>query len=175
MKKTTNAVRMLLALGAALLLALTVLAASPSQAAQGHHARTAHFTPRAEVAGRTVKCRPPNCWIAGAVNLKSGYAFLKYNTPTKARAHDGAIAKCKRKSSSKNDRYCKAAGIQRSGCLTIAYRTKSNTFVEWSHGEAGFNGRGTSATLRASTRIAKNKLKNSGQKHVWIRKCTGHP
>jgi hypothetical protein len=169
-------VRLLVALGAALLLALTVLTASPSQAVQRHHDRATHVTPRADdVSGRVVKCRPPNCWIAGAVNLKSGYAFLKYNTPSKGRAHDGAIAKCKRKSSSKNDRYCKAAGIQRSGCLTIAYRTKGSTFVEWSHGETGFNGRSTSATLRASTRIAKNKLKDSGRKHVWIRKCTGHP
>lgn len=173
MKQMTTVVRLLVALGASLLLMATVLAASPSQAVQKASDR-ATITPRAEVSGR-VQCHPPGCWIAGAVNLKTGFAFLKYNTPTRGGAHDGAIAKCKRKTGAKNDRYCKAAGIQKSGCLTIAYRTNSGTFVEWSHGEAGFNGRGTTATLRASTRAAKNKLKNVGVKHVWIRKCTGHP
>lgn len=169
MTRVPTILRAVVALAAALLLASTAFSPAPATARTHDAARAAAFTPRAEVSGR-VQCHVPNCWVAAAVNIKTGIAYVRWNRPTRSGAR-AVIQSCR---SHQKPAGCRHAGDQRNGCLAVAYRTSNGQFQEWAFGTAGFrSGVSTAQTQRRAIAIAKGKLAHVGKKHLWTKHCTG--
>ncbi|HWJ81340.1 MAG TPA: DUF4189 domain-containing protein [Nocardioides sp.] len=163
--------RAVVAIAAALLLATTAFSAAPANARNHDAARAAAFTPRTQVSER-VQCHVPNCWVAAAVNIKTGIAYVRWNRPTRSGARQ-VIESCRHDKPKYSDG-CRHAGDQRNGCVAVAYRTSNGEFKEWAFGTAGFRrGVSTRRTQARAVAIAKGKLAHVGKKHVWTKHCTG--
>lgn len=163
----TAPIRTAVTLAVALLISGTLLAVTPaSSSAAGEGVRAAG-------SGR-MKCNPPNCFIAGAVNLKTGFAYQRWNQSSRAASRDAAIRQCKQETT--EDRYdkdCRRAGYNRNGCLAIAYRANENGLLEWAWAGADFKrGVGTKRTKATAVRRAKRKASGPGKERVWIANCT---
>lgn len=163
----TALIRTVVALAAALLLGGTLLAVTPATSAPGAD------DPRG-AESRRMKCNPPNCWIAGAVNLKTGFAYQRWNQSSHDASRDAAIRQCKRETTEdKYDKNCRAAGYNRNGCLAIAYRANDSGLLEWAWAGADFRRSvGTKRTKAKAVRAAKRKASGPGKERVWIANCT---
>ena len=121
-----------------------------------------------------VTCAAPHCWAAGAINLKTLNVYIQYIAPTRATARRLAMRLCRADTGPVGDASCKRAGLQRNGCLAIAYRLDGDgLFQQWSHGEAGYR-RGVRKveTIHTAIRRAKANLDDVGTRHVALRDCT---
>lgn len=163
----TALIRTAVALAVALLVSGALLAVTPASSS----ARSADGE-RAE-SGR-MRCNPPNCFIAGAVNLKTGFAYQRWNQSSRAASRDAAIRQCKRETTEdKYDQDCRGAGYNRNGCLAIAYRANVDGLQEWAWAGADFQrGVGTKRTKAKAVRRAKRKASGPGKERVWIANCT---
>lgn len=152
-----------LAAGTALLIAAALASTPSSQALAPQPAEH----PRAT-------CTPPHCWVAGAINVKTLHVYIQYIAPSGSAARRLALKLCRADTGPVGDASCKRAGLQRNGCLAIAYRLDDEgLFQQWSHGEAGYRrGVRKGVTIHTAIRHAKANLDDVGTKHVALRDCT---
>jgi len=146
-----------------LLLASTLGSAAASEAAAPRPAGHAR-----------VSCAAPHCWVAGAINVKTLKVYIQYIAPSRATARRLAMRLCRADTGPAGDASCKRAGLQRNGCLAIAYRLDDDgLFQQWSHGEAGYR-RGVRkvVTIHTAIRRAKANLDDIGTRRVALRDCT---
>ncbi|GAA3824720.1 hypothetical protein [Nocardioides panacisoli] len=162
MRSTAALVRMLAAL-TALLLAAALMSSSAADAA-----------PRSSTPSARTTCTPPHCWVAGAINVKTLHVYIQYIAPSRTAARRLAMRLCRADTGPAKDPFCKQAGIQRYGCLAVAYRLDDDgVFRQWSHGEAGYRpGVRKGVTIHTAIRHAKANLDDVGTKHVALRDCT---
>ena len=161
-------IRTVVALAAALLLGGTVLAVTPASS-----------TPAADGVPTTgterMKCNPPKCYIGGAFNVSTGYAYTWENTSTRLAARRIAKRLCKQDSPDQYDEGCRRAGTNRHGCLAIAYRASDGDLLQWAHRETDFSRRHTiKETRRKAIRRAMLAVRaDDGEEYLAIADCTG--